>query len=63
MAKTEQLDGAQALVRCLEREGVEYIWGLSGGAAASGGAWLCGTPTRPEGVALLAQPADRDDAG
>lgn len=29
----EKLDGAQALVRCLERQGVEYIWGLSGGAA------------------------------
>ncbi|MCI0720925.1 MAG: acetolactate synthase large subunit, partial [Acidobacteria bacterium] len=27
------LDGAQALVRCLENEGVEYIFGLSGGAA------------------------------
>ena len=27
------LDGAQALVRCLESEGVEYIFGLSGGAA------------------------------
>ncbi|HMP74199.1 MAG TPA: biosynthetic-type acetolactate synthase large subunit [Kiritimatiellia bacterium] len=27
------MDGAQALVRCLERHGVEYIWGLSGGAA------------------------------
>ncbi len=29
----EVLDGAQALVRGLERQGVEYIWGLSGGAA------------------------------
>jgi acetolactate synthase I/II/III large subunit len=28
-----KLDGAQALVKRLEREGVEYIWGLSGGAA------------------------------
>jgi acetolactate synthase-1/2/3 large subunit len=27
------MDGAQALVRCLEKEGVEYIFGLSGGAA------------------------------
>ncbi len=27
------MDGAQALVRGLENEGVEYIWGLSGGAA------------------------------
>jgi acetolactate synthase I/II/III large subunit len=27
------LDGAQALVRCLENEEVEYIFGLSGGAA------------------------------
>ena len=27
------MDGAQALVRCLESEGVEYIFGLSGGAA------------------------------
>jgi len=33
MAAKQQLDGAQALVKCLEREGVEYIWGLSGGAA------------------------------
>jgi len=32
-AVTEKLDGAQALVRCLEKQGVEYIWGLSGGAA------------------------------
>ncbi len=33
--KTEEktLDGAQALVRCLENEGVEYIFGYSGGAA------------------------------
>lgn len=29
----EVLDGAQALVKGLERQGVEYIWGLSGGAA------------------------------
>jgi len=27
------MDGAQALVRCLENEGVEYIFGYSGGAA------------------------------
>ena len=27
------MDGAQALVKRLEMEGVEYIWGLSGGAA------------------------------
>ena len=27
------MDGAQALIRGLENEGVEYIWGLSGGAA------------------------------
>lgn len=27
------LNGAEALVRCLEDQGVEYIWGLSGGAA------------------------------
>ncbi|HMO50738.1 MAG TPA: biosynthetic-type acetolactate synthase large subunit [Kiritimatiellia bacterium] len=27
------MEGAQALVKCLERQGVEYIWGLSGGAA------------------------------
>lgn len=31
--ETLNLDGAQALVKCLERQGVEYIWGLSGGAA------------------------------
>ena len=29
----KSMDGAQALVRCLEEQGVEYIWGLSGGAA------------------------------
>ncbi len=29
----EVMDGAQALVKRLEMEGVEYIWGLSGGAA------------------------------
>ena len=28
-----KVDGAQALVKCLEREGIEYIFGLSGGAA------------------------------
>ncbi len=27
------INGAQALVKCLENFGVEYIWGLSGGAA------------------------------
>src|ERR1041385_7154769 len=25
--------GAEKLIRCLEREGVEYVFGLSGGAA------------------------------
>jgi len=30
---TETMDGGQALVKCLENEGVEYIWGLPGGAA------------------------------
>ncbi len=29
----KQLTGGEALVRCLEDLGVEYIWGLSGGAA------------------------------
>jgi acetolactate synthase-1/2/3 large subunit len=29
----KQLNGAEALIRCLENFGVEYIWGLSGGAA------------------------------
>lgn len=29
----EAMEGAQALVKRLEMEGVEYIWGLSGGAA------------------------------
>ncbi len=35
IASTSQakLEGAQALVKCLEAQGVEYIWGLSGGAA------------------------------
>ncbi len=35
-AKTQpksNINGAQALVQCLESYGVEYIWGLSGGAA------------------------------
>ncbi len=32
MAKKE-ITGAQALVKCLENEGVEYVFGLSGGAA------------------------------
>ena len=27
------INGAEALIKCLERFGVEYIWGLSGGAA------------------------------
>ena len=27
------LEGGQALVKCLENEGVEYIFGYSGGAA------------------------------
>ena len=30
---TEPMDGGQALIRCLENEGVEYIFGYSGGAA------------------------------
>ncbi len=30
---TEQMDGGQALIRSLENEGVEYIFGYSGGAA------------------------------
>ncbi len=30
---TKALTGAEALVKCLESEGVEYIFGLSGGAA------------------------------
>jgi len=33
MSKTEQLDGAQALIKTLESRGVEYIFGYSGGAA------------------------------
>src|SRR5476649_1231189 len=32
MAK-KSITGAEALVKCLENQGVEYIWGLSGGAA------------------------------
>ena len=28
-----QMDGAQALVTCLEAQGIEYIFGYSGGAA------------------------------
>jgi len=30
---TKQINGAEALIRCLESFGVEYIFGLSGGAA------------------------------
>jgi acetolactate synthase-1/2/3 large subunit len=30
---TKETTGAEKLIRCLEREGVEYIFGLSGGAA------------------------------
>ncbi len=26
------LDGAQALIKCLEAQGVEYVFGLSGGS-------------------------------
>ena len=33
MKTNKQINGAQALVKCLENFGVEYIWGLSGGAA------------------------------
>jgi acetolactate synthase-1/2/3 large subunit len=33
VAPATKLDGAQALVKCLDRLGVEYIWGLPGGAA------------------------------
>lgn len=29
----KQMSGAEALIKCLENFGVEYIWGLSGGAA------------------------------
>ncbi len=29
----ESMDGGQALVKCLENEGVEYIFGISGGSA------------------------------
>ena len=29
----KQMTGAEALIKCLENFGVEYIWGLSGGAA------------------------------
>jgi acetolactate synthase-1/2/3 large subunit len=32
MTDTE-MDGAQALIKCLEKEGIEYIFGYSGGAA------------------------------
>jgi len=30
---SKKMTGAEALIRCLENHGVEYIWGLSGGAA------------------------------
>jgi acetolactate synthase-1/2/3 large subunit len=33
VAATRLQTGAEALIRCLEREGVEYVFGLSGGAA------------------------------
>ena len=29
----KEMTGAEALIKCLEDQGVEYIWGLSGGAA------------------------------
>ena len=29
----KSINGAEALIKCLENFGVEYIWGLSGGAA------------------------------
>jgi acetolactate synthase-1/2/3 large subunit len=32
-ATTDRVEGAQALVKCLEKQGVEYIFGLSGGSA------------------------------
>src|SRR3954467_1140111 len=32
-APKKTLNGAEALIKCLESYGVEYIWGLSGGAA------------------------------
>jgi acetolactate synthase-1/2/3 large subunit len=32
-AGTREATGAEVLIRCLEREGVQYIFGLSGGAA------------------------------
>src|SRR3989338_6701208 len=32
-ASKKMMTGAQALIKCLERFGVEYIFGLSGGAA------------------------------
>jgi acetolactate synthase I/II/III large subunit len=33
LAPAKLQTGAEALIRCLEREGVEYVFGLSGGAA------------------------------
>ena len=33
MPSTQVPTGAEKLIQCLEREGVEYIFGLSGGAA------------------------------
>ncbi|MDG2048785.1 MAG: biosynthetic-type acetolactate synthase large subunit, partial [Myxococcota bacterium] len=33
MVETKDTTGAEKLIQCLEREGVEYIFGLSGGAA------------------------------
>ena len=33
VGESGKLEGGQALIKCLERQGVEYIWGLSGGAA------------------------------
>ncbi|MBI4309308.1 MAG: thiamine pyrophosphate-binding protein, partial [Candidatus Omnitrophica bacterium] len=32
-AAKKPINGAEALIKCLENFGVEYIWGLSGGAA------------------------------
>lgn len=33
IATAAPLDGGQAIIRCLENNGVEYIWGYPGGSA------------------------------
>jgi len=54
---TKAQTGAEALIRCLEREGVEYVFGLSGGAAMpifGHSVWLLAISALVFGVAFFA---------